>query len=62
VEKMSAKNLEQWMNIKLCVKSGKSATELLALLLLAYDKYATRKASVFEWRRLFQGRRRIYAR
>jgi hypothetical protein len=50
------------MNIKFCVKSGKSVTELLALLILAYDEYATKKLIVFEWHRWFQGRGRICAR
>jgi hypothetical protein len=36
---MSDKNLEQWINIKICVKIGKSATETLALLTLAYGEY-----------------------
>jgi hypothetical protein len=31
---MSNKHLDQWINIKFCVKVGKSATETLALLWL----------------------------
>ena len=34
--KMSNKNLEQRINIKFCVKIGKSASETLALLKVAY--------------------------
>jgi hypothetical protein len=36
--KVSDKNLEQWINIKFCVKIGNSASEILALLTLAYEK------------------------
>jgi hypothetical protein len=39
-EKMSDKNLEQRINIKFCVKIGKSASETLALLTVAYGEYA----------------------
>jgi hypothetical protein len=38
--KMSDKNLEQKTNIKFCVQIGKSASETLALLTLAYGEYA----------------------
>jgi len=41
--KMSDKNLEQWINIKFCVKIGKSASETLALLTVAYGEYAMKK-------------------
>jgi hypothetical protein len=34
--KKSDKNLEQWKNIKFCVMFGKSASETLALLTVAY--------------------------
>jgi hypothetical protein len=55
--KMSDKNLEQQINIKFCVKIGKSASETLALSTVAYGEYAMRKSSVFEWhRRLKEGR------
>jgi hypothetical protein len=37
--KMSDKNLEQQINIKFCMKIGKSASEMLALLTLAYGEY-----------------------
>ena len=33
--KMSDKNMEQWINIKFCVKICKSASETLALLTMA---------------------------
>jgi len=45
---MTGKNLEQRINIKFCVKIGKSASETLALLTLANGEYATKKSSVFE--------------
>jgi len=54
---MSDKNLEQWINIKFCVKIGKSANETLALLTVAYGEYAMKKSSVFEWHRQFKERR-----
>jgi len=52
--KMSDKNLEQRINIKFCVKIGKSASETLALLTVAYGEYAMKKSSVFEWHRQFK--------
>jgi hypothetical protein len=39
---MSDKNLLKWINIKFCVKSGKSVSKTLALLTVAYGEY-TRK-------------------
>jgi hypothetical protein len=51
---MSDKNLEQRTNIKLRVKIGKSASEMLALLTVAYGEYAMKKLSVFEWHRWFK--------
>jgi hypothetical protein len=51
---MSYKNLEQRINIKFCVKIGKSASETLALLTLAYGEYALKKSSVFQWHRRFK--------
>ena len=47
-EKMSDKNLEQRINITFCVKIGKSTSETLALLTVAYGEYAMKKSSVFE--------------
>jgi len=43
---MSDKNLEQWINIKFCVKIGKSVSETLALLTVAYGKHVMKKLSV----------------
>jgi hypothetical protein len=45
------KKLEQRKNIKFCVKIGKSASETLALLTVAYGEYAVKKSIVFEWHR-----------
>jgi hypothetical protein len=43
---MSDKDLEQRISIKFCVEFGKSASETLALLTLAYCEYAMKKSSV----------------
>jgi hypothetical protein len=51
---MSDKNLEQRINIKFCMKSGKSASETVALLTVAYGEYTMKKSSVFEWHRRFK--------
>ena len=51
--KMSDKNLEQRINIKFCVKIGKSASET-ALLTVAYGAYEIKKLNVFEWHRRFK--------
>ena len=45
---MSDKDLEQWINIEFCVKIGKSASEMLALLTVAYGEYTVKKLGVFE--------------
>jgi len=37
-----------------CVKTGESASEMLAVLTVAYGEYAMKKSSVFEWHRLFK--------
>jgi len=50
-------NLEQRINIKFCVKIGKSASETLVLLTVAYGEYAMKELSVFEWQRWFKERR-----
>jgi hypothetical protein len=34
--KSGYKNLEQWININICVNVGRSANEILAQLILAY--------------------------
>jgi transposase len=52
--KMNDKNLEQWINIKFCVKIGKSASETLALLRVAYGEYTMKKSSVFDWHRRYK--------
>jgi len=52
--KVSDKNLEQRINIKFCVKIGKSASEMLAVLTVALGEYAMKKLSVFEWHRRFK--------
>jgi len=52
--KMSDKNLEQRINIKVCVKIDKSASETLALLTVAYGEKAMKKLSVLEWHRWFK--------
>jgi len=51
---MIDQNLEQRINIKFCVKIGKSASEKVALLTVAYGEYAMEKSSVFEWHRRFK--------
>jgi hypothetical protein len=56
---MSAKNLEQWINIKFCVKICRRASETLALLTVAYGEYAMKKSSVFEWHRRFKAWRDV---
>lgn len=49
------------MNIKLCVKTGKSASETLARLQEAYGKHSMKKSSVFEWHRRFkEGREDVH--
>ena len=52
--KMSDKNLEQRISITFCVKIGKSASETLALLTVAYGEHAMKKSSVFECHRRFK--------
>ncbi|CAI9607952.1 unnamed protein product [Staurois parvus] len=51
---MTDRNLEQRINIKFCVKIGKSARETLALLQQAYGEHSMKKSSVFEWYRRFK--------
>jgi len=51
---MSDKNLEQRISIKFCVKIGKSVSETLALLTVAYGEYAMKKSSVLECHRRFK--------
>jgi hypothetical protein len=42
-QKNGDKNLVQQINTKFCVKVGKSASETLALLTVAYGEYAMKK-------------------
>lgn len=51
---MHDKRLEQRINIKFCVKLGKSASETLQLLREAYGAAAMKKTSVFEWHKRFK--------
>jgi hypothetical protein len=49
--------MEQRINIKFCLKTGNTASEMLALVTLPYDEYAIKKSSVFErYRRFKEGR------
>jgi len=48
---MSDKNLEQWINIRFCVKIGRSASEMFVLLTVAYGEYAMKKSSIVKWHR-----------
>jgi hypothetical protein len=43
---MSDKNMEQRINNKFCVKIGKSASETLTLLTVAYGEYDMKKSFV----------------
>jgi hypothetical protein len=43
------KNVEQRIQMKFCLKIGRSASETLALLTVAYGEYAMKKSTVFEW-------------
>jgi len=57
---MGDKNLEQRISIKFCVKIGKSASETLAVLTVAYGEYAIKKSSVCEWHKQFkEGRENV---
>jgi hypothetical protein len=61
---MSDKNQELCtsINIKFCIKIGRSSSEMSAILTLAYAKYAMKKSSVFEWHRLLkEGRQDVQA-
>jgi hypothetical protein len=51
--KMSDKDVKQQINIRFCVNVGKSASETLAQLTLAYGKCTMEKSSVSEWHRQF---------
>lgn len=45
---------EQRINIKFCVKNGKSATETLQMLQIAYGDDCLSRTQVFEWHRRFK--------
>jgi hypothetical protein len=51
--KMGDRNLKQRINIKFCVKIGKSAREQPGLLTLPYGKHTMKRLSVFEWHMQF---------
>jgi alpha-D-ribose 1-methylphosphonate 5-triphosphate synthase subunit PhnL len=57
---MSDKNLEQRINIKFCVKIGKSDSETLALLRVVYGEYAMKKSSVLERHRSSRKNEKMY--
>jgi hypothetical protein len=52
--KMNDKNLERRTNFKFCVKIGKSASQTLAPLTVAYGEYTMKKSCVFDWHRRFE--------
>jgi hypothetical protein len=52
--KINDRNLEQQIKNRFCVKFGKSGSETLALLTVAYGEYTMKKSSVFEWHRQFK--------
>jgi hypothetical protein len=56
---MSDMNLEQRINIEICVKIGKSASETIALLTLVYSEYAMMKSNIFEWHWQFKKGREV---
>jgi hypothetical protein len=51
---MSDRFLEQRINIKFCVKLGKSANDTYGMFSEAYGGEAMKKSSVFEWQKLFK--------
>jgi transposase len=58
--KMSDKNLKQRINISFCVKIGKSASETLAQLTVAYGECARKISNVFDWQGRFkEGRENV---
>jgi hypothetical protein len=52
---MSCQFLKQRIDIKLCVKSEKNATDTCAMLSEAYGGEAVKNLSVFVWNRGFKG-------
>jgi hypothetical protein len=51
---MTARLLEQRINIKFCAKLDKSASETLQMLTEAYGADAMKKLSVFVWHKWFK--------
>lgn len=45
---MSERNLENQINIKFCVKIGKSTNEMLDILKMVYSEHDVKKSSVFK--------------
>jgi hypothetical protein len=57
---MSDRFLEQRINIKFCVKLGKTASDTCAMLSEAYEGEAMKKSSIFEWHKQFkEGRENV---
>ena len=54
--------MEQRINFKFCVKIGKSASETLAPLTVAYGEYAVEEIECFKMAQVVQGRVRRCAR
>jgi hypothetical protein len=51
---MSEQNSEQHIDIKFCAKLGKSASESLDTLRMAYGDTALKESSGFEWHKTFK--------
>jgi transposase len=52
-------NMEQRVNVKFCVKLGKSATETYDLLKKVYGDECVSSTQVFEWFKRFKGAREV---
>jgi hypothetical protein len=52
--------MEQRMNIKFCVKLGKTPTETYEMLQTVYSDGALSRSSVFEWFKRFEDGREIF--
>lgn len=48
-QKMNERNLEKQINIKFCVKIGKSTNKMLDILKMVYSEHVVKKSSVFKW-------------
>jgi hypothetical protein len=53
-QKINDQILEQQINIKFCVNSGKTAGDTSAMLFEAYDREAVNKLSISEWHKWFK--------